>query len=153
MGVEVVRFSMDGLKPEYGLVAQRLQPWAVCNAPFESAWAVVEPHTESVLHSHHEHEIFVAVGGEAVIECEGERTPFGRGDVAFFKPGLRHHILNESDAIFEFYSIWWDETMASTYIARNRAEAAEPTDAAEGGLPSQPGQLGQADHEAQEALA
>jgi mannose-6-phosphate isomerase-like protein (cupin superfamily) len=139
MGVEVVRFAQDGLKPEYGLVAQRLQPWAVCNAPFESAWAVVEPHTESVLHSHHEHEIFVAVGGECVIECEGERTPFRRGDVAFFKPGLRHHVLNESDANFEFYSIWWDETMAATYISRNRAEAGE-----------EPQEAGQA---AQEALA
>jgi mannose-6-phosphate isomerase-like protein (cupin superfamily) len=133
MGVEVVRFAEDRLKPEYGLIAQRLKPWAPLNSPFESAWARVKPHSESVLHSHHEHEIFVAVGGEAVIECEGERTPFARGDVAFFKPGLRHHILNESDADFEFYSIWWDEEMAQQYITRNRLEA----EAAAGSMPAQ----------------
>lgn len=120
MSVAVVRLERDKLQPEYGVDAQRLQPWAVLNAPFESAWAVVRAGTHSTLHSHHEHEIFVAVRGEAVIECDGDQTPFRTGDVAFFKPGLLHRVLNDGDEDFEFYSIWWDQSMAQRFISQDR---------------------------------
>lgn len=122
MAVEVVRLQRDRLQPEYGVAAQRLQPWAVLNAPFESAWAVVRAGTHSVLHSHHEHEIFVAVSGEAVIECDGEQVAFRTGDVAFFPPGSEHHVLNDGGTDFEFYSIWWDREMAERFVARDRTE-------------------------------
>jgi mannose-6-phosphate isomerase-like protein (cupin superfamily) len=123
MSIQVVRLDRDNLKPEYGVDAQRLQPWAVLNAPFESAWAVVRAHTHSTLHSHHEHEIFVAVRGETVIECDGQRSPFRTGDVAFFQPGLQHRVLNDGDQDFEFYSIWWDQEMAQRFISRDQVGA------------------------------
>ncbi|MGH3680170.1 MAG: cupin domain-containing protein [Natronosporangium sp.] len=120
MSLDVVRLDRDNLQPEYGVDAQRLQPWAVLNAPFESAWAVVRAGTHSVLHSHHEHEIFVAVSGEAVIECDDEQTPFRAGDVAYFRPGRQHHVLNDTDRDFEFYSVWWDQQMAEQFISRDQ---------------------------------
>jgi mannose-6-phosphate isomerase-like protein (cupin superfamily) len=95
----------------------------VLNAPFEGSWATVRAGTESMLHSHHEHEIFIAIRGAVVIECEGERAPFRSGDVAFFRPGVVHRVLNGADEDFEFYSVWWDEDMAERFLARNRAEA------------------------------
>jgi mannose-6-phosphate isomerase-like protein (cupin superfamily) len=123
MAVEVVRLQRDTLLHEYGVDTQRLQPWAVLNAPFEGSFAVVRAGTNSTLHSHHEHEIFVALRGEAVIECDGDQAPFRAGDVAFFKPGLLHRVLNDGDTDFEFYSIWWDEEMAERFIAGNRVGA------------------------------
>lgn len=123
MSIHVVRLERDKLQPEYGVDAQRLQPWAVLNAPFESAWAVVRAGTHSTLHSHHEHEIFVAVKGEAVIECDGQRAAFRTGDVAFFQPGLQHRVLNDGEEDFEFYSVWWDQQMAERFISRDRVGA------------------------------
>ena len=124
MGADIVHLQWDNLLHEYGLDTQRLQPWAVLNAPFESSWAVARPRTSSTLHSHHEHEIFIAVRGSAVIECDGEQTPFAAGDVAFFKPGRLHRLLNDSDDEFVFHSVWWDEEMSERFLQRNRAEAA-----------------------------
>ncbi len=121
MAIEVVRLNRDSLVHEYGVDTQRLQPWAVLNAPFEASWAVVRAGTASTRHSHHEHEIFVAVRGRAVIECEGERATFAMGDVAFFAPRLRHRVINDSSEDFEFYSVWWDEEMAGRFISRSRA--------------------------------
>ncbi len=123
MAVEVVRLDRDTLLHEYGVDTQRLQPWAVLNAPFEGSFAVVRAGTHSTLHSHHEHEIFVALRGAAVIECDGDQAPFRAGDVAFFRPGLLHRVLNDGSEDFEFYSVWWDEEMAERFISRNRAGA------------------------------
>jgi mannose-6-phosphate isomerase-like protein (cupin superfamily) len=123
MAVEIVRLDRDTLLHEYGVDTQRLQPWAVLNAPFEGSFAVVRAGTHSTLHSHHEHEIFVGLRGEAVVECDGQRAPLRAGDVTFFTPGLLHRVLNDSDEDFEFYSIWWDEQMAERFISRNRVGA------------------------------
>jgi mannose-6-phosphate isomerase-like protein (cupin superfamily) len=123
MAAEIVHLDSENLLHEYGLDTQRLFPWDVLNAPFEASWALARPRTRSQLHSHHEHEIFVAVRGSAVIECDGDETPFKAGDVAHFIPGKQHRLLNDGDDEFMFYSVWWDEEMSEKYIARNRAGA------------------------------
>ena len=123
MAMEVVRLQRNALRHEYGVDTQRLQPWAVLNAPFEASWAVVRAGTQSTLHSHHELEIFVAVRGEAVIECDGEQTTFRTGDVAFFRPGSLHRCLNDGSKDFEFFSVWWDGEMAENFLARSRQGA------------------------------
>jgi mannose-6-phosphate isomerase-like protein (cupin superfamily) len=123
MAAEIVHLDSENLLHEYGLDTQRLFPWDVLNAPFEASWALARPRTRSQLHSHHEHEIFVAVRGSAVIECDGDETPFKAGDVAHFIPGKQHRLLNDGDDEFMFYSVWWDEEMSEKFIKRNRAEA------------------------------
>jgi mannose-6-phosphate isomerase-like protein (cupin superfamily) len=122
MSAEIVHLEPDHLLFEYGLHTQRLQPWAVLNAPFESSWALARPRTRSRLHSHHEHEIFIAVRGAAVIECDGKQAPFRAGDIAFLPPGQEHRLLNDGDEEFVFYSVWWDQDMAEKFIARDRTE-------------------------------
>lgn len=122
MATQIVHLAPDNLLFEYGLHTQRLMPWDVLNAPFEGSWALARPHTESTLHSHHEHEIFIAVRGSAVVECDGKQATFRAGDVAFFQPGLKHRVLNDSDEEFMFYSVWWDEDMAERFVSRNREE-------------------------------
>jgi mannose-6-phosphate isomerase-like protein (cupin superfamily) len=122
MPAEIVHLESDHLLFEYGLHTQRLQPWAVLNAPFESSWALAKPRTRSKLHSHHEHEIFIAVRGAAVIECDGKQAPFRAGDIAFLPPGQEHRLLNDGEEEFMFYSVWWDQDMAEKFIARNRTE-------------------------------
>jgi mannose-6-phosphate isomerase-like protein (cupin superfamily) len=122
MAAEVVHLDRDNLLHEYGLYTQRLFPWDVLNAPFESSWAVAKPHTSSTLHSHHEHEIFIAVRGSGVIECDGVPTPFAAGDVSFFRPGHQHQLINDADEEFVFYSVWWDAEMSERFLARDRTE-------------------------------
>lgn len=123
MGIEITRLNRDKLVHEYGCDTQRLMPWAVLNAPFEASWATVRAGTHSKLHSHHEREIFIAIRGEVVIECNGERAPFRSGDVAYFTPGEEHRVLNDTDEDFEFYSVWWDTEMAERYLDRAGAGA------------------------------
>jgi mannose-6-phosphate isomerase-like protein (cupin superfamily) len=60
-----------------------------------------------VPHAHAEHEIFVAVSGRAVLEVDGERTELREGDVAYFRPGVTHGVVNESDDDFQMYAVWW----------------------------------------------
>jgi mannose-6-phosphate isomerase-like protein (cupin superfamily) len=119
MAAEIVHLKPD-LLHEYGLDTQRLMPWDVLNAPFEGSWAFARPRSHSTLHSHHEHEIFIGVRGAAVIECDGDQTPFGAGDVAFFQPGRKHRLLNDGDEDFVFYSVWWDGEMSERFLARER---------------------------------
>jgi mannose-6-phosphate isomerase-like protein (cupin superfamily) len=123
MAIEVVHLQRDKLLHEYGLDTQRIQPWAVLNAPFENSWAVLRVGTASTLHSHHEHEIFIGVRGKAVVECDGRQARFQAGDIAFFKPGLQHRVINDGNEDFEFHSVWWDAAMAERYISRSRVEA------------------------------
>jgi mannose-6-phosphate isomerase-like protein (cupin superfamily) len=118
---EIVHLDPDNLLREYGLDTQRLQPWAVLNAPFEGSWALARPRSRSTLHSHHEHEIFIAVRGSATIECDGKRAAFRAGDVAFFRPGLEHRLLNDGNEEFTFYSVWWDREMAEKFLSRDQA--------------------------------
>jgi mannose-6-phosphate isomerase-like protein (cupin superfamily) len=122
MAAEIVHLRRDTLVHEYGVHTQRLLPWDVLNAPFEGAWCVVAPHSTSTPHSHHEHEIFIAVRGATVLECDGQTNPFVAGDVAYFQPRSQHFLHNESDEEFVFYSVWWDEDMSERFVVRNRAE-------------------------------
>jgi mannose-6-phosphate isomerase-like protein (cupin superfamily) len=123
MAAQIVHLDPGSLLHEYGLDTQRLLPWAVLNAPFEGSWALAKPGSRSTLHSHHEHEIFIAVRGSAAIEADGEQTPFRAGDIVFFVPGTEHRLLNDGDEEFVFYSVWWDEQMAERFIARDHAGA------------------------------
>ena len=86
---------------------------------------MARPRSRSTLHSHDEHEIFIAVRGSAVIECDGDETPFMAGDVAFFQPGKRHRLLNDGDQEFVFYSVWWDEEMSERFLTQNRQNRAK----------------------------
>jgi mannose-6-phosphate isomerase-like protein (cupin superfamily) len=104
---------------EYGVKVQRLLPWDALNAPFEGAWVVVRPGTATEPHSHDEYEIFVAVSGTATLESDGERSPFVTGDVAYLHPGSFHTVINETEADFEFYSVWWDTEMSDRFQARH----------------------------------
>ena len=113
------------LAHEYGVESQRLLPWPVLTAPFEGAYCVVRPGGASTPHSHHEYEMFIAMTGEAVIDCEGERRRFASGDVVFFKPGAEHQVRNESDSDFEMFSIWWDDSMSKAFGAHPATADAE----------------------------
>lgn len=113
------------LTHENGLDSQRLLPWPTLNAPFEGSWCVIRPGTASTRHAHHEHEIFIALRGAAVLESAGERVPFVAGDIVHFQPHIEHRVVNDGAGDFEMYSVWWDEDMAARFTARNREERAE----------------------------
>lgn len=116
--MEIRPLDRDHLVHENGLDAQRLLPWPALNAPFEGSWCVIAAGTSSTPHAHHEHEIFVAVSGSAVLESEGRRAPFEAGDIVHFPPHAEHRVVNEGDTDFEMYSVWWDTDMSERFIAR-----------------------------------
>jgi mannose-6-phosphate isomerase-like protein (cupin superfamily) len=119
--MEIRKLDRENLKPDNGLRAQRLMPWAELNAPFEASWCVVKPGAESGAHGHHEYEIWVAMTGSAEIISEGRRTPFVAGDVARFPPNTRHQVVNTGTEDFEMYSVWWDAEMSERFAARHGA--------------------------------
>ena len=120
--MDVRRLNRSALRHENGLDAQRLLPWPSLNAPFEGSWCVLQPGTASTPHAHHEYEIFIAVTGRAVLRSGGEESSFAAGDVVSFPPGHEHQVANESDQVFEMYSIWWDAAMSDRFTARHIAE-------------------------------
>jgi mannose-6-phosphate isomerase-like protein (cupin superfamily) len=122
--MEIHKLNRDALFHENGLDAQRLLPWAALNAPFEGSWCVIRPGTSSTPHSHHEHEIFIALSGESVLESDGERAPFTAGDIVSLPPGSRHCVINDGTEDFEMYSVWWDQEMSDRFTARQREESA-----------------------------
>lgn len=111
--------NRETLKLENNLLSQRLLPWAELNAPFEGSWCVINAHTSSSLHAHHEYEIFIALKGNAFILSENNKTAFNAGDIVHFPPNLQHSVINESDEPFEMYSIWWDEEMTKKFSQRH----------------------------------
>jgi mannose-6-phosphate isomerase-like protein (cupin superfamily) len=122
--MEIHKLNRDALRHENGLDAQRLLPWPALNAPFEGSWCVIRPGTSSTAHSHHEHEIFIALSGESVLESDGERVPFTAGDIVSLPPGSRHCVINDGTEDFEMYSVWWDQEMSDRFAARGREESA-----------------------------
>ena len=116
--MEIRNLDRQNLCAEYGAFTQRLLPWAALNAPFEGAWCVIAPGTATTPHEHHEHEMFIAISGDAVLESDGKRKPFAAGDVAYMSPGEYHQVINESDTDFQMYSVWWDPDMADRFTAR-----------------------------------
>lgn len=120
--MEIHSLSRDNLKLDNGLRAQRLMPWPALNAPFEGSWCVVEPGAASGPHSHHEYEIWIALTGAAQIHCDGAQVPFVAGDIAHFRPGSVHQVVNNGDTDFQMYSVWWDAELAAKFTARHEEE-------------------------------
>lgn len=120
---EIRTLDRDHLRPDNGLIAQRLLPWTELNAPFEGSWCVVPPGARSGPHAHHEYEIWVAMTGAAEILAEGQRRPFTAGDVVYFPPRVHHQVVNDGADPFEMYAVWWDADMAGAFAARHAERA------------------------------
>jgi mannose-6-phosphate isomerase-like protein (cupin superfamily) len=118
------QLDRDNLVKGYNIDAELLLPWGALNAPFEGAWCVLREETESTPHSHHEYEIFIAMTGQATLVVDDERRRFEAGDIAHMRPGSTHYVINDSPGDFEFYAIWWDDTLSARFIDRHRQEAA-----------------------------
>lgn len=123
--MEIRSVDRDALSLANGF-SQPLVPWPALSAPFEGAWCVIESGSSSRRHAHHEHEIFIAMHGEALLEAGGERVAFRKGDIAHFPPHTAHQVINEGTEDFELYAVWWDSDMADRFVAdddtRKRAE-------------------------------
>ena len=119
--MDIRNLDVSSLQAEYGVLTQRLQPWPSLRAPFESAWAVLETGAATTPHSHHEHEIFIAVSGTATISSDGRTVPFNAGDTAYLPPGETHQIINVGDGEFRMYSVWWDPQLAHRFTVDEQA--------------------------------
>jgi mannose-6-phosphate isomerase-like protein (cupin superfamily) len=129
--MEVRALDTENLHAEYGVLTQRLLPWPALRAPFEGAWAVLEPGAVTTAHAHHEHELFIATLGTATISAGSDVRPFNAGDTAYLSPGETHQIVNVGDGEFRMYSVWWDADMAIRFQSDSLASASA-TEAAGG---------------------
>ncbi len=117
---EIRNLDRDNLTRAYGLDAQRLLPWPALNAPFEGAWCILRSGDESTPHSHHEYEIFIAMTGRAALVVDGERRTFAAGDIVHLPPGCTHKLVNDGPEDFQYYGIWWDAHMSTTFLTRHQ---------------------------------
>jgi mannose-6-phosphate isomerase-like protein (cupin superfamily) len=117
--VELRRLDPDELVRDGGLVARRLMPWPLVNAPFDGSWCVVRPGAASSTHGHREHEVWVAVSGAAEIVTDEGRLPFAAGDIVHFRPYEEHQLVNDGEVDFQFFAAWWDVEMAERFSARD----------------------------------
>ena len=117
--IEIRSLDRENLTRAYGLDSERLLPWAALNAPFEGAWCVMRPGDVSTAHSHHEYEIFIVMKGRATLSVDDERRELAQGDIAHLVPGSTHQVVNDTDADFEYYAIWWDTDMSAAFVARH----------------------------------
>lgn len=115
--MEIRSLDRAKLGPDNGF-SQPLVPWPALNAPFHGAWCVIQAHSSSVRHAHHEYEIFIAMAGSATLEAGGERTVFRKGDIVHFPPHTPHQVINDGDEDFELYAVWWDSEMAAGFARR-----------------------------------
>nr|WP_322769434.1 cupin domain-containing protein [Frankia sp. Cr1] len=114
--MEIRRLDRANLTRAYGLDSARLLPWPVLNAPFEGAWCVLRPGDVSTAHTHHEHEIFIAMRGRSTLVVDDERHEFTEGDIAHLPPECIHQVVNDDAEDFEYYGIWWDSAMSVKFI-------------------------------------
>ena len=62
-------------------------------------------------HQHPEEELMIVAAGTGEIECAGETTKVGPGDIMYCAGGVLHWILNTGDVPMTFY---WSKWLAST---------------------------------------
>jgi mannose-6-phosphate isomerase-like protein (cupin superfamily) len=121
--MDVRTLDTENLQAEYGVLTQRLLPWPALRAPFEGAWAVLEPGAVTTPHGHHEHELFIATQGTATISSGDQVRPFNAGDTAYLPPGEVHQIVNVGAGEFRMYSVWWDPEMADHFLTDTESTA------------------------------
>ena len=108
--------NWGSLKHEYGLDAKRLVPWEALKAPFEGAWCVVRPNTQTTRHAHPDRELFIGVEGRARVFVGDHVYEIQKGDFIAIPAAVEHHIENSCDDDFQMMSIWWDANLASKYV-------------------------------------
>ncbi|MCW6006000.1 cupin domain-containing protein [Micromonospora sp. CPCC 205371] len=118
--MEIRNFDAARLASGYGIEYEMLLPWPPVNAPFAGAWCTVPPGGASAAHEHHEYEIFIGISGQAELVGGERRSPFGAGDIAHLPPHLNHQVINQGDAPFTYYAVWWDADMSDRFLARHR---------------------------------
>lgn len=117
-GVDVRRQETDDLTREHGLDLKLLQPWPGVDTPFEGAWCVLRPGDVTDTHAHPEREIFIGMAGRGVLVTATGRHSVAAGDLLTMRPGLEHHVVNDSDQDFSYYAIWWDGATAAAFLER-----------------------------------
>ena len=120
----VKKFAREDLAYEYGLDGIRTFPWEGIEPPFAGAYCIVRPGTATRDHVNSpsdEDEMFITVQGEAVVLIDGEEHPVSQGDIVMIPRGASHHVRNEGDQPFHFYTVWWNRGNVDAYLAREIA--------------------------------
>jgi mannose-6-phosphate isomerase-like protein (cupin superfamily) len=120
--VDIHRLESEKVSRNFGLDFKLLYPWAGMNAPFRGAWCVLRPGDLSEAHSHDQDEIVICMTGHGILLTEGEKIDINAGDVVFLKAGNEHAMTNELTDDFSYYSIWWNQGIATEYLAEEPAE-------------------------------
>ncbi len=125
--MKIQRLGESGLKREYGILCQRVDPApGAGEIPFGAAWCVIEPGGSTTPHRHSEAETFFILEGRGVMSIGDERAPVSKGDAPFIPPQTVHAVENASESeTLVFLSTWWERRAART--RRARVTAAPPT--------------------------
>lgn len=114
----VNKMDWGSLRHEYDLDAKRLLPWDAVNAPFEGAWCVVRPGTQSKRHNHDELELFITISGVADVVINGVHSEVSKGDLVAIPKGADHYIANTGTENFHMYTLFWSAESAAQFLSR-----------------------------------
>ena len=103
-----------GLNPKfkaYELECRNFFPEELENKlPFGSMQAIVKPLQTSLIHNHHETELFYIVEGEGEVTEDKETTTVSKGDVVLLSEFSNHTITNTSESKeLVFLTFWWED--------------------------------------------
>ncbi|MEL6639768.1 MAG: cupin domain-containing protein [Pseudomonadota bacterium] len=114
----VSKMDWSTLRHEYDLDAKRLLPWDAVKAPFEGAWCVVRPGTQSRRHHHDELELFITISGQADIVINGTHHTVSKGDLVSIPKGADHYIDNSGTEDFHMYTLFWSAESAAQFLSQ-----------------------------------
>jgi mannose-6-phosphate isomerase-like protein (cupin superfamily) len=77
------------------------------SAPFTLARVIVPVGGSTEEDKHEVREIWVVLQGRGTLTAAGERSSIGPGDTLYFDSHETHQVVNASNELLEFLSIWW----------------------------------------------
>lgn len=94
----------------YGLKCSYLFPEElISNPPLGAMRAIVKPNQASIIHNHHETEIFYIIKGKGIVESNSVQYSVSEGDLIHFSAFSDHTITNLSNnEPLEFLTFWWE---------------------------------------------
>lgn len=94
----------------YGLKCSYLFPEElISNPPLGAMRAIVKPNQASIIHNHHETEIFYIIKGKGIVESNSIQYSVSEGDLIHFSAFSDHTITNLSNnEPLEFLTFWWE---------------------------------------------
>jgi len=117
--MKLEKFEINSIESIYGIQGKFIDVPSE-NVHFGSMLGILKPGESTRKHAHHDHESFVIISGEGILEGENEKIEVGLGDIIYLEPGDYHTLKNtEAHEKLIFTSLWWAFSEGAVISKRN----------------------------------